>query len=268
MKSRLPRGALECLNTTPSPLLLHLQSVGRTKALKGFFTAKQYCFIMSVITIALAFGCYKNPYLSLFNLNCGFHLLMSSLAAIDLAKRRAALRGSKPRRSLSPLLALKWSKESLTSNESERWEEWMMSEMQNSFTLKHCLRRSEREAERNLNERGSFSSWLWLGTSQRLGKGGGQRAWGSVHERGGKKGWLSEEVLRDGGAGSQHMFGHCFDNNACTPKAIMMKFMSCTSLNFPAALFVRWHSRARSIVHDTIKTPAYSMHLSSLTASQ
>lgn len=187
MKSRLPRGALECLNTTPSPLLLHLQSVGRTKALKGFFTAKQYCFIMSVITIALAFGCYKNPYLSLFNLNCGFHLLMSSLAAIDLAKRRAALRGSKPRRSLSPLLALKWSKESLTSNESERWEEWMMSEMQNSFTFKHCLRRSEREAEGNLNERGSFSSWLWLGTSQRLGKGGGQRAWGSVHERGEKK---------------------------------------------------------------------------------
>lgn len=29
-----------------------------------------------------------------------------------------------------------------------------------------------------------------------------------------KKGWLSEEFLWDGGAGFQHMFGHCFDNNA------------------------------------------------------
>lgn len=36
---------------------------------------------------------------------------------------------------------------------------------------------------------------------------------GSVYE-GKKKGWLSEEFLWDGGAGSQHMFGHCFDNNA------------------------------------------------------
>lgn len=123
-KEKWNRDSLEALwnvsTRPPSPLLLYLQSVERTKALKGFFTAKQYCFIMSVITIALAFGCYKNPYLSLFNLNCGFHLLMSSLAAIDLAKRRAALRGSKPRHSVSPLLALKWSKESLTSNKRER----------------------------------------------------------------------------------------------------------------------------------------------------
>lgn len=57
----------------------------------------------------------------------------------------------------------------------------------NSFTFQHCLRRSEREAERNLNERGSFSSWLWLKTSQRLGKGGGQRARGSVYEKGEKR---------------------------------------------------------------------------------
>lgn len=47
-----------------------------------------------------------------------------------------------------------------------------------------------------------------------------------------------------------HMFGHCFDNNACTPNAIMMKFISCTRLNFAAALFVSRLQRC-STPHNT-----------------
>lgn len=93
MKSLLPEGGLGFHNATP-----YLLSEARTKALKSFFTGKQCCFITSVITIARLFGCYKNPYLSLFNLYCGFRLSRPSLAAIDLAERHAAPRGWEPRR--------------------------------------------------------------------------------------------------------------------------------------------------------------------------
>lgn len=142
MKSLLPKGGLEFHNTTPSPLLLYLQSQERTKALKSFFTGKQYCFIMSVVAIAWLLDVIRilisvYPFCIVV-----FCLSEPSLAAIDLAKRRAALRGSESRRSLSPLLALKLSKEPYGE-----WEVrgWIMSEMQNSFTFKHCLRRGEWE---------------------------------------------------------------------------------------------------------------------------
>lgn len=53
----------------------------------------------------------------------------------------------------------------------------------NSFAFKHSLRRGEWEAERNLNERGSFSSQRRLKSSTRLGKGGKTESVGEMFMR-------------------------------------------------------------------------------------
>lgn len=97
-----------------------------------------------------------------------------------------------------------------------------------SFTFKRRLRRREREEpewKRKL---------LLVAVAANEWQTGKRRRTGSAGK------CLREEkrliLWGGGGAGSQHMFGHCFDNNACTPKAIMMKCISCTRLNFPAPL--------------------------------
>lgn len=79
-----------------------------------------------------AFGCRKNPYLSLFNLHCGLRSSRPSLAAIDLAKRCCCAEGSR-----ATVAALKWSKESLTSLSCARGKRMNDVGDANSFTCEH-----------------------------------------------------------------------------------------------------------------------------------
>lgn len=163
MESLLPKGGLGFHNTTPPPFcqrheqkLFHWQTI-------SLHDVSHYH--------GMAFGCYKNPYLSLSNLHCGFCLSRPSLAAIDLAKRRAVLRGIRAWISTPGFENIK-----SVSYLSHEWEVrgWAMSEMQ---THSHLNTASDVENERR---RGT---WM-KGEASHHGAGWNRhRARGSVRER-------------------------------------------------------------------------------------
>lgn len=248
MESLLPKDCLEFLNTAPSPLLLYLLSEERTKALKSFFTGKQCCFIMSAITIAWLLDVIR-ILISVYSIwIVVFHLSRPSLAAIDFAKRRAALRGWEPWRSRISTPGFEMIKR--VSYLLQEWEVrgWMMSEMQTHSHLNTAWDgENERQRGTWMREEASHHGVGWNRVEDRR-----QRAWGKCLWEEKKDDYLRNFCETKALAPST-----CLDIVLTTmppPKAIMTRFMGCTCLvmyldfkNLPAALFVRWYKALLAI---------------------
>lgn len=197
---------------------------------------------------SMAFGCYKNPYLSLFNLNCGFSLIESLISCYWLCKAPCCAEGMGA--TAQPISTPGFEMIKRVSYLLQEWEVrgWMMSEMQTHSHLNTAWDgENERQRGTWMREEASHHGVGWNRVEDRR-----QRAWGKCLWEEKKDDYLRNFCETEALAPST-----CLDIVLTTmppPKAIMTRFMSCTCLvmyldfkNLPAALFVRWYKALLAI---------------------
>lgn len=123
---------------------------------------------------SMAFGCYKNPYLSLFNLNCGFSLIEALISRYWLCKAPCCAEGMGA--TAQPISTPGFEMIKRVSYLLQEWEVrgWMMSEMQTHSHLNTAWDgENERQRGTWMREEASHHGVGWNRVEDRR-----QRAWG------------------------------------------------------------------------------------------